>query len=77
MTTWLPVANLNETPLDFASTFHLIFNGEVANGVDIDSLSSATPLDAMKTQIGQSLHPNFINQQTLFGIFSGKGLGMD
>jgi len=73
MTTWLPATSLNDTPLDFLSTFHLIFTGQLPTGLTLDALSGATPLDAMKTQIGQSLHPTFISQQALFGVFSGKG----
>ena len=73
MTTWLPVANLSDNPLNFASAFQAIFNGQLANGLGFDTISGATPLDAMKTQIGLSLHPSFISQQPLFSTFAGKG----
>ncbi|OUR71605.1 electron transport complex subunit RsxD [Methylophaga sp. 41_12_T18] len=73
MTTWLPAAALAEQALTFGSAFELIFNGQLANGAAIDTLSGATPLDAMKTQIGLAQLPNFIIEQPLFGIFGGLG----
>jgi len=71
MTTWLPVASLSELPLDFNSAFQFIFNGQLASS--IDTVSGATPLDAMKTQIGLQQIPSFITTQPLFGMFGGKG----
>ncbi len=73
MTTWLPVATLSEHQLDFISTFQVIFTGQLSNGISIDALSGATPLDAMKTQIGLLHSPTEIVQQPLFGLFGGKG----
>lgn len=71
MTSWLPVVGLNEQALDFTSTFQVIFNGQLASG--IDTISGATPLDAMKTQIGLSESPSLILQQSLFNGFAGQG----
>jgi len=71
MTTWLPVASLAEHQLTFANTVNAIFNGSLPAG--IDSLSGATPLDVMKTQIGLQHLPADISQQALFGSLSGKG----
>lgn len=71
MTSWLPSISLSETPLDFTSTLQIIFQGHVSTTVD--SLSGATPLDAMKTEIGLLHVPSQIIQQPLFGHFGGKG----
>lgn len=71
MTTWLPVASLSEHPLDFSSAFQFIFNGQLASS--IDTVSGATPLDAMKTQIGLHQLPAYILQQPMFGLWGGKG----
>lgn len=71
MTTWLPTAGLSEQPLDFGSAFAFIFNSPLASS--IDAVSGATPLDAMKTQIGLLQLPVDILQQPLFGLFGGKG----
>lgn len=73
MTTWLPVASLSENPLDLSSAFHIIFNGQLASGAAIDTISGATPLDAMKTQIGLLQAPTQIMNQPLFSLFAGKG----
>jgi electron transport complex protein RnfD len=73
MTTWLPVSVLSEHPLDITSAFQMIFTGQLSSGISIDALSGATPLDAMKTQIGLLQNPADIVQQPLFGLFGGKG----
>jgi electron transport complex protein RnfD len=73
MTTWLPVASLTEHPVDFFSAFQLIFYGDTANGLAADAISGATPLDAMKTQIGLSVLPEYIVNQPLFGLLGGLG----
>ncbi len=71
MTTWIPVASISEYTIDISTAFQFIFNGQLAN--NIDAISGATPLDAMKTQIGLGQTPINITQQPLFGIFGGKG----
>jgi len=73
MTTWLPVISLSENPVDFMSAFQLIFHGQTSSGLAMDTVSGATPLDAMKTQIGQQILPEYIVNQNLFGIFGGLG----
>ncbi|RKZ78979.1 MAG: electron transport complex subunit RsxD, partial [Gammaproteobacteria bacterium] len=73
MTTWLPVSVLSEHPLDLASVFNIIFSGQLPSGLGIDTISGATPLDAMKTQIGLLQIPSQIIHQPLFGLFGGKG----
>lgn len=73
MTTWLPVSTLSENPVNFSQALQLIFYGESAAGVTIDTISGATPLDAMKTQIGQQILPEYIVNQNLFGILGGLG----
>lgn len=71
MTTWLPAAGLSEHPLDLSSAFQFIFNGQLSSS--IDTVSGATPLDAMKTQIGLHQIPIHIFQQPVFGLWGGKG----
>lgn len=73
MTTWLPASGLTENSLNFADTFKMIFSGELASGVSIDTFSGATPLDVMKTQIRLSELPTYIQTQPLFGMFGGIG----
>jgi len=71
MTTWLPVTSLSDQPLDISSALQFIFNGQLASS--IDTVSGATPLDAMKTQIGLHQMPAYIFQQPMFGLWGGKG----
>ncbi len=73
MTTWLPVLSLADNPLGFTEAFHLIFYGETGAGLTPDAVSGATPLDAMKTQIGQQIQPDLILNQNLFGFVGGLG----
>lgn len=73
MTTWLPVSSLSENPVNFSQALQLIFYGDSAAGIAIDTVSGATPLDAMKTQIGQQILPEYIVNQNLFGILGGLG----
>lgn len=72
MTSWLPVASLSENSIDISTAFQLIFHGQ-ANGISIDTLSGATPLDAMKTQLGLLQSPSQIMTQPLFSDWAGKG----
>jgi len=51
MTTW-PVAHSAGHPLGLLDAFHLIFGGQLPSGAGIDTISGATPLDTMKTQLG-------------------------
>lgn len=73
MTTWLPALSLTEKPVDFLSAFQLIFYGHTDAGWITDTVSGATPLDAMKTQIGQDISPIYIHHQSLFGMVGGVG----
>lgn len=73
MTTWLPVVSLADNPLDFGQAWNLIFHGQTAAGLLPDAVSGATPLDAMKTQIGQEILPEYIINQDLFGTLGGLG----
>lgn len=73
MTTWLPVADLAAHSLDFTAAFQWIFTAQLPAGVQIDMLSGATPLDAVKTQLGQGISTATIASQSLFGALGGKG----
>ena len=72
MTTWLPAQTIAEHPVSWSSAFQLIFSGQF-NGLTIDAFSGATPLDAMKTQIGLLQQPELIRSQPLFGMAGGLG----
>ncbi len=73
MTSWLPVDSINDHPLNFAQTFQAIFFGHLPNGLSFDTISGATPLDEMKTAIGQGINPTWITNHKLYGVIGGKG----
>ena len=73
MTTWLPVASMSQQPVDLMMAISFVFTGQLPGALTMDTLSGATPLDAMKTQISQLRPPEVIMNQPLFGMFSGKG----
>lgn len=73
MTTWLAPRMLAEHPLSFLDSFQLIFFGHLAEGLHWDALSSATPLDEMRTLRAQDLMIEEIRQSPLWGDFGGRG----
>lgn len=73
MTSWLPVNDLAGYELNLASTLQLIFQGSMTDGITLDAISGATPLDSMKTQLGLDLTTTTIMLQDIFTLFAGKG----
>ncbi len=55
--------------LDFAQQLHLIFGGERA----VDAITSATPLDALRTGLRQGLDTAAITAGAAFGAIAGQG----
>lgn len=73
MTSWLASEDLRETALSFSQSASLIFSGQVA-GINIDSITSATPLDYLKTQIAQDNSIiDAMRQSPIFGQLGGTG----
>lgn len=68
MTSWLPPAELRDAGVTFAMTASAVFGN-----LPIDSLSGATPLDNLKTQIGMGMTMDEAMSASLFGQFAGKG----
>jgi len=71
MTTWYLPAAISGQTLSLAESIAYSFGS-----VDIgqwDALSSATPLDQVKTGIGQNIPLDEIRQAPLFGNYGGKG----
>jgi electron transport complex protein RnfD len=79
MTTWLPpsVPDLLEArdlvALSFADSARVIFTGELPAGHTWDAVSSATPLDEMRTQLDQNRTIAEIRDSPLWGDFGGRG----
>jgi electron transport complex protein RnfD len=73
LTAWLPPLELNPAPLDFAETWNAIFLRELPVGLSFDALAMATPLDAVRTGLGQQLSLDQIHGARLFSGIGGKG----
>ncbi|NOT68061.1 MAG: electron transport complex subunit RsxD [Methylophilaceae bacterium] len=73
MTKWPAPLLLAQTPLGFSDQLHFIFAGALPNGVLVDAITSATPLDYLKTQLGLHHQVQAITQAPIFGVLGGKG----
>lgn len=79
MTQWAPPLIEGYQQLNFGQTLQLIFTGNLPLGASWDSISMATPLDTLKTQLGLELSINDIRQHASYGpMFSSiSGVGWD
>jgi Na+-translocating ferredoxin:NAD+ oxidoreductase subunit D len=64
---------LNRVTLDSLTTLKFAFTGQLPDGLSIDAISRATPLDSMQTQLGMQLTPSEIIANPLFGDFGTRG----
>lgn len=67
MTKWPAALQLAQTKLGFVDQFHYIFSGLLPQGVAIDAVTSATPLDYLKTQLTLNHEVASIKQAPIFG----------
>jgi Na+-translocating ferredoxin:NAD+ oxidoreductase subunit D len=73
MTKWPAVLQLAEYKLSFAEQLHYIFGGLLPQNVKVDAITSATPLDYLKTQLMLKHEVASIQTAPLFGVLGGKG----
>jgi electron transport complex protein RnfD len=73
MTKWPAALQLAQTKLSFADQLHYIFNGLLPQDVKLDAITSATPLDYLKTQLTLKHDVASIKAAPLFGALGGKG----
>ncbi|CAG0993442.1 Ion-translocating oxidoreductase complex subunit D [Methylophilaceae bacterium] len=74
MTTWPAPLALAEAKLGFLDQVHFILGGALPAGVALDAISSATPLDYLKTQLTLNHGLQDITQAPIFGALGGKGV---
>lgn len=74
MTKWPAALQLAQTQLGFADQFQFIFSGLLPQDVKLDAVTSATPLDYLKTQLTLKHDVASITQAPLFGALGGKGV---
>jgi electron transport complex protein RnfD len=73
MTRWLPPAGISGDALSLADSLYIIFSGAPPIGQTWDAISSATPLDQMRTELSQNRMISEIRQSPLWGDFGGRG----
>jgi electron transport complex protein RnfD len=73
MTQWPMLASLSGHHLGFFESFSIIFTGQPTGQLTLDALSSATPLDTMKTQLTLFHTVEEIQRSPLFGSYGAKG----
>ncbi len=73
MTKWPAALQLAQTQLDFADQFQFIFSGILPQDVKLDAVTSATPLDYLKTQLTLKHDVASIREAPIFGALGGKG----
>ena len=73
MTAWLPPIMLNQNPLGFMDSLSLIVTGGLPPGLTIDAITSATPLDEMRTNLDLNKLIDEIRESPTWGDFGGRG----
>jgi len=73
MTAWIPPIMLNEHVLSLMETLRVIFTGTLPASLTWDTLSMATPLDAMRTNLDLGHLISEIRASPLWGDFGGRG----
>lgn len=87
MTSWIPTVSFSEYQLSFLESALFIFTGQLPPGLTFDALTEATPLDALKTNLGLGNTVSEIRAQLgldeetsrllsvvpIFGAIGGKG----
>lgn len=73
MTKWPAPVILAQTQLGFMDQLHFIFGNVLPNNIKVDAITSATPLDYLKTQLMLKHEVASISQAPVFGMFGAKG----
>ena len=73
MTKWPAPLLLAQAPLSFMDQFHFIFTNTLPENIKVDAISSATPLDYLKTQLMLKHEVASIIQAPIFGMYGAKG----
>lgn len=73
MTHWLTPHGLAEIPLSFPDQLNYIFHGMLPDGVRLDAVTMATPLDTLKTQLHLNTQLKDILEMPIYGRMAGIG----
>uniref|UniRef100_E6QNE1 Putative inner membrane oxidoreductase n=1 Tax=mine drainage metagenome TaxID=410659 RepID=E6QNE1_9ZZZZ len=75
MTHWITPQGMG-AELGFGQQWQYIFSGMLPDGLTLDAVTMATPLDTLKTQLHLALPANEILTQPIFGHLAGHGSEM-
>lgn len=73
MTKWPAALSLAETKLSFMEQLQFIFGNLLPQNIQLDAVTSATPLDYLKTQLKLKQDIDSISNAPVFGVLGGKG----
>ena len=75
MTQWIPprMGDLDYQHLDFVASLNYSLTGRLPAGLDIDTLTRATPLDIVKEGLRSARAFGELRSGSLFGDFGGRG----
>ncbi|MEJ2452671.1 MAG: electron transport complex subunit RsxD [Candidatus Thiodiazotropha sp.] len=73
MTSWLPPALLTDQSLTLGQILSIKFAGIMPDGLSLDAITMATPLDEMRTKLDMNQMISEIRQSPLWGDFGGRG----
>jgi Na+-translocating ferredoxin:NAD+ oxidoreductase subunit D len=73
MTHWLSPHGLGVTELGFMDQLSYIFGGNLPSGLTLDAVTSATPLDTLKTQLHLDRPVADIFSMPVYGYLAGRG----
>ena len=73
MTKWPAPLSLAQSSLSFTDQLHYIFSQLLPDGIKIDAVTSATPLDYLKTQLTLNHNVQSISTSPIFGSVGATG----
>jgi electron transport complex protein RnfD len=76
MTHWQIPTNLMENHIEWLDQIKIVMSSHLLSKETIDAMSSATPLDYIKTQLTLNQPLDIIKQNKIFGFLGGKGLDL-
>jgi electron transport complex protein RnfD len=76
MTYWTPPLGVVDSWLGLADTFSFVFGGTVPEGQSIDSITMATPIDTIKTQVNLEYDIEYVRGHRVYGELFGYVTGI-
>ncbi len=73
MTHWLAPHGVGSLELSFSEQLAYIFNSALPDGATLDAITTATPLDTLKTQLHMGSTVTETHHMPIYGYLAGKG----